>query len=100
MIHKEAKKQDAAAAKCLEDKYPQLLGEMLVVNAPKWIHVVFAILKPFLPKRLLQKVRIIQPLKKEKDLQAVLVYCQVDHLPAKYGGNLPTWPPVLLPQEE
>ena len=94
MIHRDCKKQDSQAAKILEDKYPQLLGAMLVCNAPIWADVVFTILKPFLPKRLLAKVNLIKPLKKERDLLLVLEYISREHLPAKYGGNLQEWPPA------
>jgi len=94
MIHRDSKKQDSQAAKIMEDKYPQLLGAMLVVNAPGWIDLVFTIVKPFLPKRLLEKVNLIKPLKKEKDLHTILEYISKDHLPTRYGGNLEEWPPT------
>jgi CRAL/TRIO domain len=99
MIHKESKKRDAKAAQVLQDKYPQLLGSMLITNAPTWINVVFAILKPFLAKRLLDKVNVLSNKKKntEKDVMAILHYCAAHHLPQKYGGLLPDseWPPAL-----
>jgi CRAL/TRIO domain len=99
MIHKESKKRDAHAAQLLSDYYPQLLGSMLLTNAPTWINVVFAMLKPFLSKRLLDKVNVLPHKKKskEKDLQCILHYCAIHHLPRKYGGQLPDaeWPPTM-----
>jgi CRAL/TRIO domain len=99
MIHKESKKRDAHAAELLQDRYPQLLGSMLITNAPTWINVVFAMLKPFLNKRLLDKVNVLPHNKKktprEKDILCILHYCAIHHLPHKYGGQLPdpNWPP-------
>jgi len=93
MMNKESKRQDGAAAKIMEDKYPQLLGTMVVVNAPIWVNVVFAVIKPFVPKRLLEKINVLKPLKKERDLLALQEYVGLEDLPTKYGGRLQEWPP-------
>lgn len=93
MINKHSKHMDSAAAKTMEDKYPQLLGSMFVVNAPIWINVVFAIIKPFIPKRLLEKINLIKPLKRERDLELLQEYISMSDLPERYGGLMKQWPP-------
>ena len=93
MLDKDCKKLDANAAKRMENQYPQLLGNMAVIHAPTWIHMVFVMAKPILPTRLLSKVSLISPQKHKKDLHVLLEYCAEEHLPVRYGGKLETWPP-------
>lgn len=93
MMNKHSKHMDSVAAKSMEDKYPQLLGSMVIVNAPIWINVVFAIIKPFVPKRLLEKINLIKPLKRERDLHALQEYMSLRDLPRRYGGHMIEWPP-------
>ena len=95
MMNKHSKHMDSQAAKTMEDKYPQLLGSMLIVNAPIWINVIFAIIKPFVPKRLLERINLIKPSKKERDLHQLQEYISLSDLPERYGGFLNEWPPPL-----
>jgi len=85
-------KRDAAANKQLEDFYPQLLGTVVYANMPGWAHAIWRMFKPFFPKRFVEKVAVVQPLKYPKDTKYFLKYVSKDKLWEKYGGDNSTWP--------
>ena len=58
----------------MEDIYPQLLDALLIYNAPTWIHSAWAIFRPIMPKRVLEKIDIIDPKKNQKEKQRLLLY--------------------------
>jgi len=90
-------KRDGACSKALEDYYPQLLGTFFVANSPSWLSVVWSALRPFFPKRFVEKVDFLPPLSKikkskEAHLKPILRYVSEEHLPERYGGQNKEWP--------
>jgi len=88
-------KRDAAISKVLEDYYPQLLGTMFVANSPGWLSAFWSMLRPFFPKRLVEKIDFLPTNKKSKSMKypkAVLRYISEEHLPERYGGKNQEWP--------
>lgn len=86
-------KRDAAINKVLEDYYPQLLGAMVVVNGPGWLSAFWSMLRPFFPKRLVEKIDFLPSNRKSKKyLKPVLRYISEEHLPERYGGKNQQWP--------
>lgn len=87
-------KMDAKASKILEDCYPQLLGTILITNAPGWLYGLWNALKFLFPKRMVEKLGFVAPLKNPKDLQRFQQYVSLEHLPERYGGKNKVWPLV------
>jgi hypothetical protein len=89
-------KRDAACSKALEDYYPQLLGCMYIANSPSWLNAVWSVLRPFFPKRLVEKIDFLPPsskLKKSKTyLKSLTGYVTLEHVPERYGGLNKEWP--------
>lgn len=87
-------KNDAKVTKALEDYYPQMLGMLVVVNSPSWFRKVWNILKPFFPKRFVEKVKVLQSLENmnEKDLKALFSYVSYENYPKRLGGLNESWP--------
>lgn len=80
-------KRDAKITKKLQDFYPQSLGSMLVINAPGFFDAVFAVFRPFFPKRFVEKINMVHPCKRPKDLKLLTKYVSKDNLPEIYGGK-------------
>ena len=89
-------KRDGAVNKSLEDYYPQILGSMLVANAPSWLNALWAAMRPFFPKRTVEKVDFLPSLSKLKSnksyLKPILRYVSEENLPERYGGQNKEWP--------
>merc|ERR1711935_839367 len=88
-------KRDAACSKALEDYHPQLLGCMLICNSPSWLSGVWAVLKPFFPKRVVEKIDFLPSSKgkgSKKASEAFLKYVSEENLPERYGGMNKEWP--------
>ena len=86
-------KRDGKVNKKLQDFYPQSLACMLVINAPLWFESVWSLLRPFFPKRLVEKINVVNPKKRAKDLKCFTKYISEKDLPEKYGGSMNEWPP-------
>jgi len=104
-------KADAKVSQELENMYPQLVGTVLLVNAPSWISIIWSFAKMFMPKRSISKVDILPAMKKTKknssssssssstssksqmkQVKPFLKYISEEHLPEKYGGQNKQWP--------
>ena len=89
-------KRDAACSKSLEDYYPQLLAGMLIFNGPTWVSMLWAAMKPFFPKRVVEKVDFLPSVSKlkgnKKALKPFLKHVSEQHLPERYGGLNKEWP--------
>ena len=89
-------KRDAAASKVNEDFYPQLLGAMYIFNSPGWLSGFWVLVRPFFPKRVVEKIVFLPSLSKikksKKSFESILRYISEEHLPEKYGGMNKTWP--------
>jgi hypothetical protein len=89
-------KRDAAITKAYEDFYPQLLGTMFLFNSPGWLSAFWILVKPFFPKRVVEKIVFLPSLSKmkksKKSLEPFLRHISEEHLPKRYGGMNETWP--------
>ncbi len=89
-------KRDGNCTKAFEDYYPQFLGSVFIANAPSLFRVIWASLKPFFPKRFVEKVDLIPPTrkgeKKREVFKPLLKYISEEDLAERYGGTNKTWP--------
>lgn len=65
--------------------YPELLHRVLVINAPTVFYTLFSMVKPFIPKRVLQKFMIHGSSKNLDKLTKVL---DKSDIPKSYGGDM------------
>ena len=74
----------------MEECYPQLLEGIFVCKAPAWIQIPWRLLRPILPKRVVNKIDFVTPTDEERErLQG---HVSINHLPARLGGKLTEWP--------
>ena len=66
-------------------------------SVPHWIHIVWTIIKPLLPRSVVSKTDVLEPDRNEKEKQRVLPYISEDHLPVRYGGKYEKWPIDMQP---
>ncbi|KAF8133658.1 CRAL-TRIO domain-containing protein [Boletus edulis] len=66
-----------------QDYYPEMMGQLAIINAPSSFTFIWSIVKPWLSKETVDKVDILG--KDYKDVLLQLV--DVDNLPASHGGN-------------
>ena len=71
------------ASKIGQDYYPEIMGNMLIINAPMLFTGVWAIVKGFLDQRTRDKIKILGS-KYQKDLGEMV---HPDNLPDFFGGN-------------
>jgi hypothetical protein len=90
--NKEAMKRDGDAMAVMEDCYPQLLQTMFLCNAPKWMQISFHIVRPIMPRRVLQKMDFINPEKVKRERKRLLKYVSEENLPVRFGGKHSPWP--------
>jgi len=99
MINRTYLKRDGACNKALEDYYPQTLGCVYIANSPSWLSALWFALRPFFPKRFVEKTDFLPPLSKikkskdaEKYLKSLTEYVALEHVPERYGGMNKEWP--------
>ena len=68
--------------------YPELLRRIIIINPPLVFSAVFALVKPFLFQRVIDKI-FVAPRGKEASIAALQEYVSLDNLPAMYGGTAP-----------
>jgi len=94
-------KRVAAAHREMDFAYPQLLGGVLVCNAPGWINAVFRGMRPLLPERIINKVDFVAPKSVQRDRERLLKLMEREHQPPFLGGTCQAWPPAnarFMPQ--
>mmetsp|Transcript_10837 Transcript_10837/g.18330 ORF Transcript_10837/g.18330 Transcript_10837/m.18330 type:complete len:309 (-) Transcript_10837:1499-2425(-) len=79
----------------LEDCYPQLLHGIYVCKSSVWIQTPWRMVRPLLPKRLVEKIDFLSPDKNPKELQRLLKFVSEEHLAARFGGRNTTWPTIF-----
>ena len=70
----------------MEDCYPQLLETIFACYAPTFMHVVWSLIRPIMPRRVIDKVDIIEPHRNEKERARLLKHISMQNLPTDYGG--------------
>jgi len=86
-------KKDAKLNTKLQDFYPQSLGSVLIVNAPPIFDSVWSTFRPFFPKRMVEKVNVVNLKKRPKDMLHFAQFVSEEDVPEMYGGKLTTWLP-------
>eukprot|EP01083_Nonionella_stella_P233340 822230_1 len=77
-------KRDAKLNKKLQDFYPQSLGSMLVINAPPIFESIWSMFRPFFPKRMVEKVNVVNPKKKPSDMLHFTKFVSEEDVPEMY----------------
>ena len=81
-------KRDAKLNKKLQDFYPQSLGSMLVINAPPIFESIWSMFRPFFPKRMAEKVNVVNPKKQPSDMLHFTKFVSEEDVPEMYGRKL------------
>ena len=84
--------KDSAAAKEIDDYFPQLLGGMFILHSPKWINVIWKFARPLMPKRVVEKIDFL-PKNMEKVQGIMARFVSKENLLEQYGGENNEWPP-------
>jgi len=75
------------STKILEANYPENLGRLFIINAPKMFTMLFTLVKPLLSQATIDKFHIYGT--DEKEWRAALLeYIDADQLPVYYGGTM------------
>jgi len=91
-ISSENQRRDGKVMAIMEDIYPQLLQGIFVCNAPVWIQIPWRLVRPFFPKRVVEKLDFIAPHKNKHELKRLLPHISIENLPTRFGGKNETWP--------
>jgi hypothetical protein len=91
-IKSEVTRRDSRVMTIMEDCYPQLLQSIYICNAPSWAHIMYKIVKQFMPERVITKFDIINPKTNESELQKLIQHVDEEKLPARFGGKNEQWP--------
>lgn len=68
------------------------MQSLFVCHPPALFGIVWGLLRPIIPSRVLDKFQIIHPDKSEKDRQKLLPYISEENLPTRFGGQHEAWP--------
>jgi hypothetical protein len=98
-ISTEGNKRDGAAMGVMEDVYPQVLKTLYLCHAPSWVQIPWRILRPLMPKRVVDKMDFINPDKKPNERKRLLEHMDESHIPVRFGGTYEARP-VAFPLPE
>lgn len=79
-------KYDSTVMEKMEDCYPQLLESISACNTPSWIHIIWALGRKIMPKRVVEKFDIINPKQNQAERDRLHKYISEENLPVEYGG--------------
>jgi len=88
----EWQKRDQALAKMTEDFYPQLIGAIYICHPPSWLLMMWRVVRPLFPKRLVAKVDFVSPSTKPEEAKRFRRFLTAADLPIRFGGENKTWP--------
>jgi hypothetical protein len=71
----------------MDSHYPEILKNVMIVNAPRAFAVLFAMLKPFIPKHTLDKIDVFGS-DQTKWKKVVAERYPLDKIPPFWGGTL------------
>ncbi len=72
--------------KSIEPNYPEMLHYAVIINAPKMFYILFNLMKPFIPKRTLDKMHFYGP-DKDKWVKVIKEKFPMDQVPRHWGGT-------------
>lgn len=85
-VNKEFVRRVGKAMGVMEDCYPQLLDGLYACNPPSVVHVLWTMIRPIMPKRVVAKIDFMTPANNEKELRRLHRYISNEHLPTEFGG--------------
>jgi hypothetical protein len=98
LVNRECFKRNGKAIGAMEDFYPQLLESVFICNPPVFLKGLFTIVKAIMPKRVVEKIDMINPKERENERKRLYRHISEEDLPDKYGGKNPVpaaeWKPV------
>ncbi|KAL3910496.1 MAG: hypothetical protein SGILL_007667 [Bacillariaceae sp.] len=71
----------------MEDVYPQLLETIFACYPPSFMHKVWAFIRPIMPKRIIDKIDLIEPSINEEERERLFKHMTIESLPEHYGGK-------------
>ncbi|CAJ1956377.1 unnamed protein product [Cylindrotheca closterium] len=71
----------------MEDVYPQLLHAIYIYEAPHWIHVIWSMVRRIMPKRVVEKIDVVEPKTNADELKKILRFVDLKTLPQSLGGK-------------
>ena len=71
----------------MEDVYPQLLETIYGCWPPSVMHKIWAFMRPIMPKRIIDKIDLIEPDTNEQERNSLLKHISKKNLPKQFGGN-------------
>jgi hypothetical protein len=80
-------KRDGKIMNEMVDVYPQLLETIYACYPPTFMHLIWAFIRPILPKRIIDKVDLVTPDTNEKERDRLLKHISKESLPVHYGGD-------------
>ncbi|CAB9527362.1 expressed unknown protein [Seminavis robusta] len=83
-----ATKRDGKIMNEMQNCYPQMLENYYLCNSPDWMHLIWVLVKPILPQRVLEKTKMISP-QNHKQLHK---YMDEHMIPVEIGGPNQTPP--------
>ena len=90
-MSRKANERNQKLMKEMEDFYPQLNGGIFMFNTPSWFKVIWRMLRPLYPKRVLEKFDVIT--NKADVTRLYPKFIDIEHVPVSYGGECKAWPP-------
>lgn len=91
-ISNEMNRRDGKTMGSMEDCYPQMLQSIFLCDAPAWVQIPWQIVRPIMPKRVVEKMDFLNPTKNKKHLDKILSFIDVEFLPEHFGGDHKSWP--------
>mmetsp|Transcript_60857 Transcript_60857/g.145057 ORF Transcript_60857/g.145057 Transcript_60857/m.145057 type:complete len:641 (-) Transcript_60857:221-2143(-) len=84
--HNTARKVVKEAVTTIQNHYPEMMGKMVIINAPKVFSIAWTFVKPMLDEKTVSKISIFSS-DKEAYSKALLELVDADQLPALFGGT-------------
>eukprot|EP00545_Synedropsis_sp_CCMP1620_P014207 CAMPEP_0119013202 /NCGR_PEP_ID=MMETSP1176-20130426/8128_1 /TAXON_ID=265551 /ORGANISM="Synedropsis recta cf, Strain CCMP1620" /LENGTH=314 /DNA_ID=CAMNT_0006966265 /DNA_START=39 /DNA_END=983 /DNA_ORIENTATION=+ len=90
--NRECINRNAKNARECQDHYPQMLASVYVIHVIAIFQGAYRLIKPLLPKRFVEKLNIINPVKNKKEKALLLKHISEENLPIRFGGLFEEWP--------
>jgi hypothetical protein len=100
-VNSEVSRRDSRNMAITEDCYPQLLQAVVLCHGPQWVMVIWRLVRPLLPHRVIEKVDFMNPTANETERRRLRTILPAEVLPVRFGGVYQTWPVQFgLPQND
>eukprot|EP00971_Amphidinium_carterae_P246793 4901541-Amphidinium_carterae.1 len=84
--HNTARRVLKEAVTTIQNHYPEMMGKMVIINAPKVFSIAWSFVKPMLDEKTVSKISIFSR-DRESYSKALLELVDEDQLPALFGGK-------------